>query len=60
MLLVPNQRSLLFVDPRTGKSRLAWNPGDGISAAPRVLGSKAYILSNNGYLYALRLRGGGG
>jgi outer membrane protein assembly factor BamB len=60
MLLVPNQRSLLFVDPRTGQSRLAWNPGDGISAAPRVQGSRAYILSNNGYLYALQLRGGGG
>jgi outer membrane protein assembly factor BamB len=60
MLLVPNQRSLLFMDLRTGKSRLAWNPGDGISAAPRVEGSTAYVLSNNGYLYALRLVGGGG
>ncbi|MDY7231147.1 PQQ-binding-like beta-propeller repeat protein [Hyalangium rubrum] len=60
MLLVPNHRSLLFVDPRTGQSRMAWNPGDGISAAPRVEGSTAYILSNNGYLYALHLRGGGG
>lgn len=60
MLLVPNQHSLLFVDPRTGQSRLAWNPGDGISAAPHVEGSTAYILSNNGYLYALHLRGGGG
>jgi outer membrane protein assembly factor BamB len=59
MLLVPNQRSLLFVDPRTGQSRLSWNPGDGISAAPRVQGSTAYILSNNGYLYALKLRGNG-
>ncbi|MBN1206851.1 MAG: PQQ-binding-like beta-propeller repeat protein [Myxococcaceae bacterium] len=60
MLLVPNQRALLFVDPRTGQSRLAWNPGEGVSAAPNVLGSTAYILSNNGYLYALRLRGSGG
>jgi outer membrane protein assembly factor BamB len=60
MLLVPNQRALLFVDPRTGQSRLAWNPGDGITAAPRIMGSTAYVLSNNGYLYALRLRGGGG
>jgi outer membrane protein assembly factor BamB len=60
MLLVPNQRALLFVDPRTGQSRLAWNPGDGISAAPQVEGAKAYVLSNNGYLYALRLHGGGG
>ncbi|WP_224248301.1 outer membrane protein assembly factor BamB family protein [Hyalangium gracile] len=60
MLLVPNQRALLFVDPKTGQSRLAWNPGDGISAAPTVAGSTAYVLSNNGYLYELRLQGGGG
>lgn len=60
MLLVPNQRSLLFMDPRTGQSQLAWNPGEGVSAAPRVVGSTAYVLSNNGYLYALRLQGGGG
>lgn len=59
MLLVPNYRSLLFVDPSTGQSRLAWNPGDGVSAAPQVAGSTAYVLSNNGYLYALRLRGTG-
>jgi outer membrane protein assembly factor BamB len=60
MLLVPNQRSLLFMDPRTGQSRLAWDPGEGVSAAPGVEGSTAYVLSNNGYLYALHLRGGGG
>jgi outer membrane protein assembly factor BamB len=60
MLLVPNQHSLLFMDPRTGQSQMAWNPGEGISAAPRVEGSRAYVLSNNGYLYALHLRGGGG
>lgn len=60
LLLVPNQRALLFMDPKTGQSRLAWNPGEGVSAAPMVMGSTAYVLSNNGYLYALRLRGGGG
>ena len=60
MLLVPSQRSLLFVDPRTGHSRLSWNPGAGISATPRVVGAKAYVLSNNGYIYALRLDGRGG
>ena len=60
MLLVPIQRSLLFLDPKTGKSRLAWNPGDGISATPFVRGSQVFVLSNNGYLYALdvnRIRG---
>jgi outer membrane protein assembly factor BamB len=60
MLLVPAQHSLLFVDPRTGRSRIAWNPGKGISAPPRVVGTKAYVLSNNGYLYALRLDGRSG
>jgi outer membrane protein assembly factor BamB len=60
MLLVPAQRSLLFVDPRTGQPRLAWNPGEGISAPPRVVGGKVYVLSNNGYLYALRLDGRSG
>lgn len=60
MLLVPAQRSLLFVDPRTGQSRLAWNPGEGISAPPRVVGGRVYVLSNNGYLYSLRLDGRSG
>lgn len=60
MLLVPAQRSLLFVDPRTGQSRLAWDPSEGVSAPPRVVGGKAYVLSNNGYLYALRLDGRSG
>ncbi|PTL85879.1 PQQ-binding-like beta-propeller repeat protein [Vitiosangium sp. GDMCC 1.1324] len=60
MILVPAQRSLLFVDPRTGRSHMAWNPGEGVSAPPRVVGAKAYVLSNNGYLYALRLNGRSG
>jgi outer membrane protein assembly factor BamB len=57
MLLVPIQRSLLFVDPVTGQSRLSWNPGDGISATPFVAGSRVYVLSNNGYLYSLDVKG---
>jgi outer membrane protein assembly factor BamB len=60
MLLVPAQRSLLFVDPRTGQSRLAWDPGEGISATPRVVGGRVFVLSNNGYLYGLRLDGRSG
>ncbi|MCE9671080.1 PQQ-binding-like beta-propeller repeat protein [Myxococcus stipitatus] len=57
MLLVPIQRSLLFVDPKTGKSRVSWNPGDGITATPFVAGSQVFVLSNNGWLYALDVRG---
>ncbi|MBN8225958.1 PQQ-binding-like beta-propeller repeat protein [Corallococcus macrosporus] len=53
MLLVPNERALLFVDPTTGKTRLSWNPGTGISAPPFVVGSRVYVLSNNAYLYSL-------
>jgi outer membrane protein assembly factor BamB len=60
MLLVPAQRSLRFVDPRTGQSRLAWDPSEGVSATPRVVGGKVYVLSNNGYLYGLRMDGRGG
>ncbi|MBZ4422037.1 PQQ-binding-like beta-propeller repeat protein [Myxococcus sp. RHSTA-1-4] len=57
MLLVPIQRSLLFLDPKTGKSRVAWNPGDGITATPFVRGKQVFVLSNNGYLYALDVNG---
>ncbi|MBJ6765541.1 PQQ-binding-like beta-propeller repeat protein [Myxococcaceae bacterium JPH2] len=57
MLLVPVQRALLFVDPVTGQSRLSWNPGDGISATPYVQGSKVFVLSNNGYLYSMDIKG---
>lgn len=53
MLLIPNERALLFVDPTTGKTRLSWNPGVGISAPPFVVGSRVYVLSNNAYLYSL-------
>jgi outer membrane protein assembly factor BamB len=60
MLLVPAQRSLLFVDPTTGQAQVAWDPGEGVSATPRVGNSTVYVLSNNGYLYALRLYGRGG
>jgi len=60
MLLVPVQRSMIFVDPRTGKTLLTWNPAQGVSAPARVVGGKVYVLSNNGYLYALRLDGRSG
>jgi outer membrane protein assembly factor BamB len=60
MLLVPNQKALLFVDPATGRTRLAWNPGDGITASPLAVESKVFVLSNNGYLYALRVKGSRG
>lgn len=59
-LVLPTTDALLFIDPITGRSQLAWNPGRGISATPHVFGSRMYVLSNMGYLYALRIEGGAG
>lgn len=58
-LLVPTSTALVFVDPSTGTPKMAWNPGRGISATPARLGSRLYVLSNLGDLFALHLTGGG-
>ncbi len=60
LLLVPADGSLVFVDPATGHSKLAWDPGQGISAAPRFANSRLYVISNNGSLFSMRLSGRGG
>jgi outer membrane protein assembly factor BamB len=57
MLLVPTVESLDFVNPATGKVQLTFDPGNGVSAAPAAQGNTAYVLSNNGYLYAMELEG---
>lgn len=57
MLLVPTVQSLDFVNPTTGKIELRFDPGNGVSATPATAGDRAYVLSNNGYLYAMALRG---
>lgn len=59
-LIVPVQDALVFVDPITGKERLAWDPGEGVSAPPLWTGSRLYVLSNMGYVYEMRLTGRGG
>lgn len=56
-LVVPVTASLLFVDPTTGKTSLAWDPGRGVNATVRSEGSRLYVLSNNGFLYSLLLEG---
>lgn len=56
-LVVPTQKDLLFLDPATGNRKLAWDPGRGVSATPTMRGGEMYVLSNLGYLYALRLPG---
>jgi outer membrane protein assembly factor BamB len=60
LLVVPVERALLFVDPSTGRARLRWDPGQGVSAPPAWAHQRLYVLSNTGYLYSLRLRGRGG
>ncbi|GHG95866.1 PQQ-binding-like beta-propeller repeat protein [Comamonas sp. JC664] len=57
MLLVPTSGSLLFLEPKTGRSRVAWNPGGGITAPPFVAGRQLFVLSNNGFLYSLDMNG---
>jgi outer membrane protein assembly factor BamB len=58
-LLVPTGNGLLFVDPTSGERRLTWNPGRGVTATPAYAGGRVYVLSNLGYLYALKLVGKG-
>lgn len=60
LLVVPTTGPLVFVDPATGRARSYWNPGKGVSATPLWSHSRLFILSNLGYLYAMRLHGGGG
>ncbi|AEI67290.1 PQQ-binding-like beta-propeller repeat protein [Corallococcus macrosporus] len=57
MLLVPTSNALLFLEPKTGRSRVAWNPGSGVTAPPFVAGRQLFVLSNGGYLYSLDLNG---
>jgi len=58
LLLVPINDSLVYVEALTGKQQVSWDPGQGVTATPAWSGSKLYVLSNMGYLYALRLAGG--
>lgn len=60
LLLVPTANALLFVDPTTGRVRTAWDPGRGVSATPVSSEGRLYVLSNLGYVYAMRLSGGRG
>jgi len=59
LLVVPTATSLVFVDPAAGRARTAWNPGKGITATPTRSGSRLYVLSNLGTVFAMRLKGGG-
>ncbi|MBX5481520.1 MAG: PQQ-binding-like beta-propeller repeat protein [Myxococcaceae bacterium] len=58
MLVLPIDESLLFVDPATGAATFSWDPGRGVTATPTWGNQHLYVLSNTGWLYALRLTGG--
>jgi len=60
LLVVPLSSSLVFLDARTGRQRRAWDPGEGVSAAPLWTGSHLVVLSNLGYLYSMYLPGRAG
>lgn len=57
-LVVPIEEALLFVDPSTGLPRFSWDPGRGVTARPAYGNHRLYVLSNTGWLYALRMTGG--
>lgn len=57
LLVVPTNKALLFVDPSTGRPRVSWDPGKGISATPLWAEQRLFVLSNLGHLYALELYG---
>lgn len=58
LIVAPTSTALLFVDALTGRTLSSWNPGKGVSAVPFWSQGRLYVLSNLGYLYALRLHAG--
>jgi outer membrane protein assembly factor BamB len=55
-VLVPNGRSLLWLDAATGQRLVSFDPGTGVSAAAAVKEGRVYVLSNGGALVALDVR----
>ena len=60
LLLVPDREEMLFINPAIGRVVLPFDPGKGVSAPAAVVGSRVYVLSNLGYLYAMDLVGRAG
>jgi outer membrane protein assembly factor BamB len=58
LVIAPTSAALLFVDSVNGRTLSSWNPGKGVTAVPFWSQGRLYVLSNLGYLYALRLHGG--
>ena len=55
LLLVPTGKSLLFMDPVTGRVLRRFDPGKGVTATPAVYGPDAVVLSNLGFVYGLHV-----
>jgi len=55
LLLVPTGKSLLFIDPVSGKVLRRFDPGKGVTATPGVYGPDALVLSNLGFVYGLHV-----
>jgi outer membrane protein assembly factor BamB len=55
-VLVPaGDQGLLWLELATGRLLRVFNPGTGVSGTPAVAGSRVYVLSNGGDLFALDL-----
>jgi hypothetical protein len=62
---VPTSTALAFVEPTSGKVRAMWNPGRGVTATPAGassvrFGSRLYVVSNLGTVFALQMVSTGG
>jgi outer membrane protein assembly factor BamB len=55
-VLIPNGRSLLWLDAATGQRLVTFDPGTGVTASAAVKGERVYVLSNGGALVALDVR----
>ena len=60
LLLVPTRARCSSWIRRRGSRGWRGTRARASRATPSIQGSTAYVLSNNGYLYALRLHGSGG
>jgi len=55
-LLVPaGEEGLRWLETATGRTLRVFDPGTGVSGPPAVAGSRVYVLSNGGDLFALDL-----
>lgn len=55
LVLLAGAPGLLFVERGSGRPLRVFQPGSEFSAPPSVRGRNAYVLSNLGFLYALRI-----